>query len=119
MALQRTHVQDTTLQSTMANGNATTSMTVTRTADDALTLSGGTGEIGDALERLGRGLGYGAEKARLKYLQGAGTGTEPKRPGQKVWRTTCESCRKSILGDKVHYWREWKFLIASYYPSGL
>jgi len=52
----------------MARRNDHVSVSITRHTDGAITgsVSGAASDVGDVVERFGRGVGYGMEKARLE-----------------------------------------------------
>ena len=77
--------------------NNNVSVSVTHHANGTITesVSGAASQVGDVAERLGRGVGYGTEKARLE----AGSG---------FYTAKCSECKRSLSTANQAFYR--KFL---------
>lgn len=75
--------------------NDNVSVSVTRHADGAITgsVSGAASDVGDVVERFGRGVGYGIERARLET-------------GGGVYTSKCYECERSLSTANQAFYRK-------------
>lgn len=89
------------------NTNDNVSARVTRNTDGSFTASvtGSADQVGDVLERFGRGVGYGIEKARLE----AGGQALLEGSGEPVYISVCKECKKRLTTAKSAFYRMLSF----------